>query len=625
MRSRGGRKGKQPDGPAVPAQHNAGPAPAASASFARPVTRSPDGPINGPANQAPDPAPDRSAGQQGVGYDPPFDPSGVFDPTTYLPYGEPAPGASADSAPTRALPFRPEPEPPAADPGGTTILNRPGGFGAAAALDGPDAEIGPAGIAAAQTEIVPNRAQVLLGRTRVGPPADDEAALQRGLRAVRHSADAAADAADAVYGRIQRVTHAEGAGESGLAHVIELHAVLAAGDLMVTLALANSLFFSVGPNEAKSKVALYLVVTMVPFTLLAPLIGPLLDRLRGGRRFAIALTALIRALLCLVMAKTISSGSFAVYPAAFGCLAASRAYGISRAAVIPRVLPAGSTLVRVNSRISMAALAATTVATPIGLGLGKLGTAWTLGFAALIFFFSTWLALRLPKVVDSNEGEIKAQLRTEERGETMEIAHTMPSRRLRAVGPSVLLALRTNAALRAYAGFITLFMAFLVRTHPLGGLKGLTAIGAIAVAVAIGNGIGSALGAWLKSRAPEAIVTVAISLSAITAIMTAFFYGLPMVLLLSCMAGLAPSLAKLSLDALIQRDTLERVRTSAFAKSETYLQFAWVLGGGLALILPSNGVLGVSLLAVALCAMALYVGKMLSDLKWVKSPIPSKA
>ncbi|HEV2639746.1 MAG TPA: MFS transporter [Actinocrinis sp.] len=640
MRSRGGRKDQQPDRPDVAAQHHVGPAAAAPPAPAAPSGAAPAdpagetlGPLGGPARGL-----GRSAG---VGYDPPFDPSGVFDPTSYLPYGQAAP-EPVDAVPDRVLPYHygtvPPGDPDAAapdrvsglsesgegyGPGATTALARPGGADRAAGFAGP-AESGPAlPLSAAETEIVPNRAQITLSRTRISGP-DDEAALERGLRAVRRSADAAADAADAVYGRIQRVTHAEGAGESGLAHVIELHAVLAAGDLMVTLALANSLFFSVGPNEAKSKVALYLVVTMVPFTLLAPLIGPLLDRLRGGRRFAIALTALIRALLCLVMAKTISSGSFAVYPAAFGCLAASRAYGISRSAVIPRVLPPGSTLVRVNSRISMAALAATTVATPIGLGLGKIGTAWTLGAAALFFFLSTWLSLRLPKVVDSNEGEIKAQLRTEEHGETSEIAHTMPSRRLRAVGPSVLLALRTNAALRAYAGFITLFMAFLVRTHPLGGLKGLTAIGAIAVAVAVGNGIGSALGAWLKSRAPEAIVTVAISLSAITAILTAFFYGLPMVLVLSGMAGLAPSLAKLSLDALIQRDTLERVRTSAFAKSETYLQFAWVLGGGLALVLPSDGVLGVSLLAVGLCAMALYVGKLLSDLKWVRSPIPSK-
>jgi Major Facilitator Superfamily len=652
VRSWGGRKGRQPDGPDVAAQHYAGPAPATAAPGSDLPTRPDGGGYGRPAAAPTQPVVlhqtlpplggsndlNRALGQGGqggrVGYDPPFDPSGVFDPTGYLPYGqaapEPASGEPRGAGQHWAMPNWSAADPgrePSARPAGPTVPSALAGtvaLNGALGLGGAADPANPAGLNSAQTEIVPNRTQIALSRTSIGGP-DDEAALQRGLRAVRHSADAAADAADAVYGRIQRVTHAEGAGESGLAHVIELHAVLAAGDLMVTLALANSLFFSVGPNEAKSKVALYLVVTMVPFALLAPLIGPLLDRLRGGRRFAIALTGLIRALLCLVLAKTISSGSFAVYPAAFGCLAASRAYGISRSAVIPRVLPIGSTLVRVNSRISMAALAATTVATPIGLGLGRLGAAWPLGFAAVIFFFATWLALRLPKVVDSNEGEIKAQLRTEERGETMEIAHTMPSRRLRAVGPSVLLALRTNAALRAYAGFITLFLAFLVRTHPLGGLKGLAAIGAIAASVAIGNGIGSALGAWLKSRAPEAIVTAAIALSAVTAIMTAFFYDLPMVLLLAGMAGLAPSLAKLSLDALIQRDTLERVRTSAFAKSETYLQFAWVIGGGIALILPSDGVLGVSLLAVALCAMALYVGKMLSDLKWVKSPIPSKA
>lgn len=133
--------------------------------------------------------------------------------------------------------------------------------------------------------------------------------MQRGLRAVRHSAGGAIDAADAVYGRIQRVTHAEGAGASGLAHVIEMNAVIAAGDLLITLALATSLFFSVQPNEARTKVALYLLVTMVPFALLAPLIGPLLDRLRGGRRFAMALTALVRALLALVLAKTLAGAA----------------------------------------------------------------------------------------------------------------------------------------------------------------------------------------------------------------------------------------------------------------------------------------------------------------------------
>jgi Major Facilitator Superfamily len=453
-----------------------------------------------------------------------------------------------------------------------------------------------------------------LEKTRVGAP-EPEDAMQRGVRMVRRGAGRGIDAADAVYGRIQRVTHAEGAGESGLAHVLEMGAVINAGDLLVTLALANSLFFSVQPTEARSKVALYLLITMVPFTLLAPLIGPLLDRLRGGRRFAMAVTALIRALLCLLMAKTIGGGGIALYPAAFGCLAAAKAYGVSRAAVIPRVLPPGTTLVRANSRVSMAALASTAVATPIGIGLGALGPAWTLGFAALIFFLGTWLAIRLPKVVDSNEGEIKAQLRKRDRGPDAAIAESMPDRRLRSVGPSVLLALRANATLRAFSGFLSLFMAFLVRTHPLGGLKNLTAVGVFAAAVAVGSGVGSALGAWFKSRAPEAIVTGSLALVSVTAIVAAFFYGLPMVLVLAAVTGLAPSLAKLSLDAMLQRDTLERVRTSAFARSETLLQFAWVIGGAIGLAMPSNGIAGVSIGAVGLSVMALLTTKSLYDLR----------
>jgi len=448
--------------------------------------------------------------------------------------------------------------------------------------------------------------------------------MQRGLRVVKRSAGRGIDAADAVYGRIQRVTQADGAGESGLANVLEMGAVIGAGDLLVTLALANSLFFSVQPNEARSKVALYLLITIVPFTLLAPLIGPLLDRLRGGRRFAMAVTALIRALLCLVMAKTISGGGLALYPAAFGCLAASKAYGVSRAAVIPRVLPAGTTLVRANSRISMAALAATIVATPIGLGLGVLGPSWTLGFAALTFFLGTWLAIRLPKVVDSNEGELKAQLRKRDRGPDAKIAESMPDRRLRSVGPSVLLALRANATLRAFSGFLSLFMAFLVRRQSLGGLRDLTAVGVFAGAIFVGSALGSLLGALLKTRAPEAIITGALALISVTAIVTAFFYGLPMVLVLAGVTGLAPALAKLSLDALLQRDTLERVRTSAFARSETLLQFAWVTGGAIGLALPSHGVLGVSIGAAGLSIMALLTTKALYDLRWDR-PLPQVA
>jgi len=452
--------------------------------------------------------------------------------------------------------------------------------------------------------------------------------MQQTAGKVKHGADVGADVADAVYGRIQKITRAEGAGESGLSHVIELNAVVATGDLLVTVALATSLFFSLQPDEARSKVALYLVITMVPFVLLAPVIGPLLDRLRGGRRFAMALTALIRALLALVLAKTIASGSLAVYPAAFGCLAASRAYGVSRSAVIPRVLPQGTSLVRANSRINLFTLFATLVATPIGYGLGKVDNALPLLLAALVFFAGTALALRLPKHVDSDEGEITAQLRREDRGldaHEARLARTLPDRRLRSVGLSVMMALRATGALRAFAGYTALYFAFMLRTESIGGLKNLTAIGLVAGVIAVGGGLGSFVGGWLKARAPEGIVAACIALSAIVAVMTAFYYNLPMVLLCCGLAGLLPSLAKLSLDAMIQRDTLEAVRTSAFAKSETLMQLCWVLGAGLGLVMPSSHpVLALSTCAVWLSLVTLLTGKSLTDYRSMQqAPAPA--
>ena len=103
-------------------------------------------------------------------------------------------------------------------------------------------------------------------------------------RAASATARGTGHAVHATGRRIRRATSAEGAGESGLAKLIELHAVSSAGDMMITVALASTIFFSVPTGEARGRVALYLLITMAPFVLLAPVIGPLLDRLPSGRR-----------------------------------------------------------------------------------------------------------------------------------------------------------------------------------------------------------------------------------------------------------------------------------------------------------------------------------------------------
>ncbi|MFK4687283.1 MFS family permease [Streptomyces pristinaespiralis] len=103
---------------------------------------------------------------------------------------------------------------------------------------------------------------------------------------------------------------------------------------------------------------------MAPFILLAPVIGPLLDRLPHGRRAAMAGAMLARALLAIMMSGAVATGDLELYPAALGVLVSSKAYGVVRSAVVPRLLPPKFALVKANSRVTLAGLLATGVAAP---------------------------------------------------------------------------------------------------------------------------------------------------------------------------------------------------------------------------------------------------------------------
>ncbi|MEU9202115.1 MFS transporter [Streptomyces sp. NPDC048332] len=416
---------------------------------------------------------------------------------------------------------------------------------------------------------------------------------------------------------IRKATHAHGAGESGLGKLIELHAVNGAGDVMITVALASTVFFSVPTDQARGRVALYLAVTMAPFILLAPVIGPLLDRLPHGRRAAMAGSMLARAALALTMSGAVATGGLELYPAALGVLVCSKAYGVVRSAVVPRLLPPRFSLVKANSRVTLAGLLATGVAAPIGAGLQTIGPPWPLYGACAIFVGGAVLAFTLPPKVDSAKGERKAHL-VPPHGEGA--ARPEPLRKnatpgngkkparakerngekrpgLRSVGPSVLHGLQANASHRALSGFLIFFLAFLLREHPLAGQSAAISLGIVGVAAGVGNALGTAVGSWLRARGPEIIVASVLGLALGVAVLAAVFFSTVMVAALAAMAGFTQALSKLSLDAMIQRDVPEEVRTSAFARSETLLQMAWVAGGAVGIALPLNGVLGMSVAA----------------------------
>ncbi|QHV86869.1 MFS transporter [Streptomyces sp. 604F] len=435
---------------------------------------------------------------------------------------------------------------------------------------------------------------------------------------------------------IRKVTHAQGAGESGLGRLIELHGVNGAGDVMITVALASTVFFSVPTDEARGRVALYLAVTMLPFTLLAPVVGPLLDRLPHGRRAAMAGSMLARAVLALVLSGAVATGSLEMYPAALGVLVASKAYGVVRSAVVPRLLPQGFSLVKANSRVTLGGLLATGVAAPVGAGLQMIGPGWPLYGACLLFLGGAFLSFRLPPKVDSARGERRALLAADEqhlaaavdarwdpvaepvaepaaepvatgadrsdgtrnRNRGRERDRDKERRRkgpgLRTVGPAVTHALAANACVRCQSGFLIFFLAFLLREHPLTGQSAAVSLAVVGVAAGAGNALGTAVGAWLRARAPEVIIVTVVGALVAVAVSAAVFFGAAVVAVLGAVAGFTQALAKLSLDALIQRDVPELVRTSAFARSETLLQMAWVVGGAIGIALPLRGPLGLS-------------------------------
>ncbi|QUW92040.1 hypothetical protein KE639_03256 [Streptomyces sp. V17-9] len=401
---------------------------------------------------------------------------------------------------------------------------------------------------------------------------------------------------------IRRATHAHGAGESGLGKLIELHGVNGAGDVMITVALASTVFFSVPTDEARGRVALYLAITMAPFTLLAPVIGPLLDRLPHGRRAAMACAMGARALLALVLSGAVATGGIELYPAALGVLVASKAYGVVRSAVVPRLLPPRVSLVKANSRVTLCGLLATGVAAPIGAGLQQVGPRWPLYGAFLIFVAGTVLSFTLPRKVDSARGEDRALLAADEGHLPGPLRKRGKRPGLRTVGPAVTHALAANAAIRCLTGFLIFFLAFLLRVHPMTGQSAAVSLGIVGVAAGAGNALGTAVGAWLRSRAPEVIIVTVVAIVLGAAVVAAVFFSAFLVACLAAVAGFAQALAKLSLDALIQRDVPELVRTSAFARSETLLQVSWVLGGAVGIVLPLNGTLGLSVAAAIIAA-----------------------
>jgi MFS family permease len=485
-------------------------------------------------------------------------------------------------------------------------------------------------------------------------------------RAARAASGAARASAAGVHGTgrvVHRLTAASGAGRTGLSTLLELSISSAIGDAFVVIALAGTLFFSASTEQARGRAAFALIVTIAPYAILAPLVGPLLDKVRRGNKYILMGTMLARGLLCWGMAGAVETNNVVtLVPAALGVLVLQKAYAVTKAAVTPRLLPPQITLVSANSRFSLASLLSTSAGVVVALGIDKalgdhsVGAAWVLRVATIIYLASMAIGFRLPDRVDDQtpaDAQDDVTASSAAPGEYSQYPPTVPyptadqwpadghagngaptrpsgirsspppgvdaplgsprpataRRRLFAiphVGPVVAEAMQANAAIRTFYGFMITFLAFILRTEKFGHISDKVALGGLAVAIAAGGILGTGIGSALRSRAPKLLMFVVLLLTTLVTAACAVLFGLTALLLAALVAAIAQTLVKASLDSVLQREIPEETRSSVFAFSETVHQLALVIGGlvGLALSLTNSGQTGLTLAAVGLaCAL----------------------
>jgi hypothetical protein len=359
-----------------------------------------------------------------------------------------------------------------------------------------------------------------------------------------------------------------------------------AGDALVAIALAGSIFFEVPVGEARTRVALYLALTMAPLALAGPLLVPLLDR--AGPRRAISLGAAAgRALACVYGAPRVAS--LVLFPVAFVLLALQRVHAITRHGLV--LAYAGEEgLVRANARLGRLSVAGAALGSAPGLLALRLGgSASTLYLAAAVYAVSALLNLRLPhpRVPRTAPREVGRLGR-------------LPALTAPAIGAM---------GLRAASGFLLFTLAFALRrsgepTWWFGVLGGAATAGgllAYAVAPQLPEGLGE-----------EAVVVACVVGAGAGAGLTFAAFSLPVLTLFALAVGTSAELGRLAFLALMQRSAPRGAHGRVFVRYEVLSQLAWVAGA----LIPAMTELGFREAFLVLAGLYLLagVGYLMPDL-----------
>ncbi|WP_157646909.1 MFS transporter [Actinomycetospora chiangmaiensis] len=398
------------------------------------------------------------------------------------------------------------------------------------------------------------------------------------------------------------------------------------GDGVFQAALGGAVLFNPERQSDPVLVALGLAVVLLPYSLVGPFAGALLDRWDRRRVFLVA--GGVRAVLTLGTAAVVAAGISgpALYLGALATIGVSRFVqaGLSAAlphVVAPRRLVAANSLVTTGGAVAAAAGAACAfvVTGLIGAGDRQSGIAAAAAVLGSVVIVAVAVGFRPGALGPDDPSEAARAVKAVALG-------LVDGARAARDAPGVVAAFWAVAAHRLAFGVATLVMLLLMRNGltdwgPLHA--GVAGLGETVVAAAAGLGVAAVVTPWLTARIGRpATVRVMLGLAVAALVGLGLPMTLPSILGAAFVLGLVGQAIKLCADAAVQREVDDARRGRVFALADTVFNVTYVSAvAAAALLSPPDGrsatlvllAAGLYLLGLAVHEIALRRGVPVGD------------
>ena len=401
------------------------------------------------------------------------------------------------------------------------------------------------------------------------------------------------------------------------------------GDGVFQAGLAGAVLFNPERAADPTAIAAGFTVLLLPYSIVGPFAGALLDR--WDRRRVLTVANLLRGVLILLTALAVGRGlaGFWLYAGALIAVGISRFVNAGLSAALPHVVPERD-LVAANALLATLGAATSVFGAACAVGLraafgpDNTGSAWVTVVSVVGSLFGAFFAARfkLGSLGPDNVNETKEAIAAIARG-------LVDGGRAALRAPRVAAGFVALFAHRAAYGAGLMITVLLLRYsfHDMGPLRaGMAGLGEVAVAGGVGLLIAGLATArvvrWLgRGRA----VCAALIVAAATQVGLGLPMTLPTILIAAFLLTAAGQLVKLCVDSVVQQDIADDTRGRVFALYDTLFNITEVVAVALtALVVPLSG----RAPHLVLAATALYLVGMvgyLAVMRFSRHPVPGVA